>query len=120
MNRAVQAGAVPERIERHFERQRESGLTIAAYCRTHGVSAWSFYTWRKRYGAAKSRQDGGVLSGASGRAQSRVTFVELPAAAACAAGYELSVRGGYVLRFAPGASVREVAELARALAQVAV
>lgn len=29
--------------------QRASGLTITAWCKQEGVSAWSFYAWRKRF-----------------------------------------------------------------------
>lgn len=28
--------------------QQASGLTIATWCKQEGVSAWSFYAWRKR------------------------------------------------------------------------
>ncbi len=28
--------------------QQASGLNIAAWCKQEGVSAWSFYAWRKR------------------------------------------------------------------------
>jgi hypothetical protein len=31
-----------------LEVQRGSGLSIAAWCKQEGVSAWSFYAWRKR------------------------------------------------------------------------
>lgn len=28
--------------------QQASGLSIAAWCKQEGISAWSFYAWRKR------------------------------------------------------------------------
>lgn len=31
--------------------QQASGLNIAAWCKQEGVSAWSFYAWRKRLAA---------------------------------------------------------------------
>jgi hypothetical protein len=41
---------VPAHITRHLTDQPKSGKTIAAYCRNAGISAWSFYNWRKLYG----------------------------------------------------------------------
>jgi hypothetical protein len=31
-----------------LRRQQASGAPIAAWCKQEGVSAWSFYAWRKR------------------------------------------------------------------------
>jgi len=41
---------VPAHIARHLTDQPQSGKTIAAYCKDTGISAWSFYNWRKLYG----------------------------------------------------------------------
>ena len=41
---------VPAHVTRHLTDQPQSGKTIAAYCRDAGISAWSFYNWRKLYG----------------------------------------------------------------------
>ena len=34
-----------------LERWRRSGISIRAFCREEGVSEFSFYRWRKRFGA---------------------------------------------------------------------
>ena len=31
-------------------RETESGASVAELCRRHGVSEWSFYRWRRKYG----------------------------------------------------------------------
>ena len=31
-------------------REAESGMSAADVCRKHGVSEWSFYRWRQKYG----------------------------------------------------------------------
>ena len=31
-------------------KQQESGLKVAEICRTHGISAGTFYKWRSKYG----------------------------------------------------------------------
>jgi|GEM_PF-6199836 len=37
-------------VTRHLTAQPKSGQTVAAYCKDAGISAWSFYNWRKIYG----------------------------------------------------------------------
>ena len=31
-------------------REAEAGMPVAEVCRKHGVSEWSFYRWRHKYG----------------------------------------------------------------------
>jgi hypothetical protein len=63
--------------------QRESGLTITAWCKQEGVSAWSFYAWRKRLALPKPAAS--------------LIAVPLPGVSPDAA-LELQTPGGYVLR----------------------
>jgi putative transposase len=37
-------------ILRQIERETNQGKTAAEACRTLGISEWSFYRWRKKYG----------------------------------------------------------------------
>lgn len=37
-------------ILRQVERESNQGKTAAEACRTLGVSEWSFYRWRRKYG----------------------------------------------------------------------
>jgi len=60
--------------------QQASGLSIAAYCRQHGISQQSLFNWRRRFGA-----DAGKPSPA---------FVEVKAASArSAGGIRICLRG---------------------------
>ncbi len=43
-----------------IDEQRDSGLTIAAFCGVIGVSENSFYVWRLSGGALKPARDGRV------------------------------------------------------------
>jgi transposase-like protein len=48
-NRAAAPRHEPEQFWRELiDRQRRSGQSIAAFCRTHGISQPSFFSWRKR------------------------------------------------------------------------
>jgi putative transposase len=31
-------------------KQAEAGMKVGALCRKHGVSAWTFYRWRSKFG----------------------------------------------------------------------
>ena len=42
--------AISPHILRHMSAQSKSGKTISAYCNDVGISRWSFYDWRKKYG----------------------------------------------------------------------
>ncbi|MHB8249629.1 MAG: IS66 family insertion sequence element accessory protein TnpA [Acidithiobacillus sp.] len=41
-----------------IHRQAESGLRVAAFCRTEGLTVSQFYWWRKRLGMAASSGTG--------------------------------------------------------------
>lgn len=49
MNLQDQSVGIPSHVERHFSAQRQSGLSIRAYCEARAVSVSTFYYWRKRY-----------------------------------------------------------------------
>jgi len=42
-------------VER-LSRFKEDGRTVVAFCAAEGVSAWSFYMWRKRLAAGPGRE----------------------------------------------------------------
>ena len=50
MDKKHRQKTVPTHIQQHFENHRHSGKTIKAYCSDAGISAMTFYDWRKRYG----------------------------------------------------------------------
>ena len=42
------SGTQREQWEKRIARWRASGLSMAAYCREHGFSYWSYVRWRRR------------------------------------------------------------------------
>jgi hypothetical protein len=47
--KAGKRNEIPAHVLRHFKDHRQSGLSIQAYCKRSGISAWTFYNWRKIY-----------------------------------------------------------------------
>jgi len=47
---------IPANVQHHFSQQECSGLSIQAYCKENSLSAYTFYTWRKRYGKTNRRR----------------------------------------------------------------
>jgi len=80
--------------------QQGSGLNIAAWCKQEGVSAWSFYAWRKRL--AESEPCAPLIAvPLSGMAPGAMLEMQTP--------------GGYVLRLS---SIEQVGWLPAILAAV--
>jgi transposase-like protein len=84
--------AVSRRQERWAELIRQQGqskVSVSVFCREHGVSDQSFYSWRKRLSG------GGPVRFALVEANAPVTRDSLP--------FELILASGERLRIAPGA-----------------
>lgn len=101
---------VASRWRDRVERQRRSGLSILEYCRREGVSASSFYAWKRRLQASHStvertakKQD---RQQASHGSTPRGGFVQFP----------LVVDAPIEVRFADGTKVNLPAENLAALA----
>lgn len=80
-----------------------AGLSPSAFCAKEGVSLPSFYSWKRRLGAA---------AGAPAPQAARL----LPVRVSAAAPVELVLPGGAVLRLAPGCDLAFVRSLLDALA----
>ena len=61
-NRQQHSKPIPAHVHHHLTALQQSGKTIAAYCREAGVSAWSIYDWKKRYGQKLSASPGTTMS----------------------------------------------------------
>lgn len=86
-----------------LQRQRASGLGVAAFCRRHGLCAASLYAWRRR------------LSAGDAPAFVEAEVVE-PARAAQRSGVvEVRLRGGRRVRVASGFDPHLLRELVAAL-----
>jgi hypothetical protein len=49
---ARDAGDLRARWQARVRRFDESGSTVAAFCKAEGISAWSFYDWRRKLATA--------------------------------------------------------------------
>jgi hypothetical protein len=76
-----------------LEAQQASGLSVAAWCKQAGVSAWSVYAWRKRLSSPTS-------------VPATAKLIRMPVAGmAPAPMLELQTPGGYVLRLSSAEQV---------------
>lgn len=62
----------------HIESYLRSGLRPSEYYKSHGLSEWQFYTWRKRYFSAHPK---GTLSASPGNQFHPVRIVSAPCGA---------------------------------------
>ena len=109
MNRKVNL-QLRRQWRQRIERQRKSGLSVAEFCRTEGVSSPSFYTWRRKLQSespAKSkraaRRRPAAVPASSvepvSKAPSDASFVQLPLAPARTSPWiELVLPEGAVIR----------------------
>jgi putative transposase len=73
MGKQAPAAAKTESVWRdRLTRHATSGLSVEAFCRNEGVSAWSLYRWRKLLGAGE--QSAGAI-----KAKTPAPFVDLGA-----------------------------------------
>jgi len=99
----------------HVLAQADSGLSAAAYCREHGLDVKAFYRWKRALGAAGELPGDGVAQGGWRRERAAVSsgvealFAEVRlaggtagVAANVAAGVEVCLRAGQVVRVAAG------------------
>jgi transposase-like protein len=77
MSRHRQGGDREQFWRRHFERQRISGSTIRAYCRTHGLHEAAFYFWRRTI-AERNRMTSPVPKAAAAPTFVPVAVVDAP------------------------------------------
>lgn len=106
---------------RMLDEQRQSGLSVRAFCRARSISEPSFYAWRR----ALAARDAARTGAGNRRGKQRLIPVNivsaqrepvLPVAVAENARLEIVTPGGFTLRFAADASSDT---LARVLAIVA-
>ena len=84
-----------------IEQQKGSGLSVPAFCRREGISAWTLYGWRSRLRSGQSRRP---KSGAV-PAEDPTSFIDLGALRAPATErweIRLDLGGGIVLHVARG------------------
>lgn len=82
-------------------READQSTTVAAFCRKHGMSAWTYYEWRRRLAVKPTRREVG-----------RRAFVAVrlpgPAIPSPRGALELVFPSGVVARFGDGYAQREL------------
>jgi hypothetical protein len=86
--------------------QERSGLSVKQFCNERGLTAWSFYDWRKRLRESAAPVRFALLERRSGR-QKRATSADVEIV--FAGGEQLRIRSGV-----DGATLRMVIEALRA------
>ena len=84
-----------------IEQQKASGLSVPAFCRREGLSAWTFYGWRSRLRKARS----GRTESAPVPVRQAPGFIDLGALGAPAAQrweVRLDLGGGIILHLVRG------------------
>jgi hypothetical protein len=94
--------------------QKESGQSIAAFCRDRALPVWQFYEWKKRLCQAEPGPFVAVevVASETGKAAT-------PAAAAPSAPIEIRLRGGHSLLVGPDFEAGHLCRLLRVLEQEA-
>lgn len=89
--------------------QGRSGLSIAEFCRRQGISAPSFYVWRKRLRRGRAiSSSSGIRYGGAGQSRSEDGPLFVPIELAAASGVRLELPGGAVLTLPGDVSVELV------------
>jgi hypothetical protein len=110
-NRQHNPKPIPPHARRHLVALQKSGKTIAAYCRAAGVSPWSIYDWKKRYGK-KVPVSSVAAAIASGPDLQPVRFTELgtlPHPNRSTPRFEIRLACGTSIGVYEGATVEEIA-----------
>ncbi len=108
----------PDYRLRHVRDQAAGGLSVAEYCRRHGLCAATFYRWRRQLPGGRGRRPGPPAGGGE------VSFTEIsrvaaarvvPAAQAGPWAAEIALPSGAVVRVGAGADARLVRAVMEAL-----
>lgn len=99
---------------RRIARQRRSQLSVAEFCGQEGVSAKSFYVWRKRLREAAARQAGTTDPRSGCPASELFVPLTLPLVSAAAGGLRIELPSGAVLTLPADAPTELVTAAIRA------
>jgi hypothetical protein len=100
---------IPTHVLRHFKNHRQSGLSIRAYCKRSGISAWTFYNWRKFYKEPAPRTP-------AIKAAQPVSFSTFGPFSINPGLYDIRLPGGIIVTVHRGASLEELLPIITALA----
>lgn len=109
MDKRHRQKVTPTHIQQHFENHRHSGKTIKAYCSDAGISAMTFYDWRKRYG---KKAFSSTITAKRQSSMKEMTFTSLGTFATQQPQqplFEVTVTTGVRISIYPGATAQEFA-----------
>ena len=109
MNQPNHKLSVPSHIQRHFAAQKQSGLSIRAYCEKHSVSLSTFHYWRKRYRLPRNRQM---------ESKSKAGFVDMGILELNSRVCEVHFPSGLKVTMHPGTTPEQLGSLLRAVAEL--
>jgi transposase-like protein len=94
-------GSVWEERQEWIRRQRESGLSVAQFCRDNGLHEGNFYSWRRRFAKADGASISADTLPSGRRALQAFVQMALPPVAVASSGptwIEVSLADGMVVR----------------------
>jgi transposase len=103
------------RWRRLLEQQRDSGLSVRAFCDRHDLAVQSFYWWRRRLADRERPASAPDRCGAVPTAPLFLPVHVRPDDPLPADGVEVLLANGRRLRFGPGVEPQRLAALAAAL-----
>lgn len=94
--------------QRMLEARRESGLSVAVFCRQEGLSEGAYYYWRRKLAGRISKPD----------EKSPPAFLEVVMPRDHAVAVELVFSSGHTLRINPAVDPKRLSEVLSAFKQV--
>jgi hypothetical protein len=112
------SGALRTRWRERISRWRQSGVSIAEFCRREEISQPSFFAWRKRL-TSRVAVRGRCKPQAAGKVGREARFIELSSAVwPKSSGVQITLPGGAVVMLPQDASMELVVAAIRAASQV--
>lgn len=94
--------------QRVMEARRESGVSVAAFCRQEGLSEGAYYYWQRKLSGGISKPD----------EKSPPAFLEVVMPRGNPAALELVLSSGHTLRINPAVDTKRLSDVLSALRQV--
>lgn len=98
----------------HLSAQADSGLSVAAYCRQHGLNPKCFSRWRRIFSEGAAATDATGTPGGQA-VQPLFAQVHVLGAAQASSGVEVRLACGRAVRVAPGFDARTLCRVVAAL-----
>lgn len=111
---------IPAHVQRHLSALPQSGKTITAYCREAGISTWSIYDWKRRYGGKISKPSTPVSARTDVPTVSFAALGALSTRSTSPARFDIRLVNGTTVSVYEGTTAEELAPFLRLVAGGAV